>query len=100
MTNPSTKELDILVSTISIVSTLSALELYDMSRVAHIVLDEADTLLDDSFNDDVLRFLRRFKFEGTAEDRLVQSTLVSATMPRSVETILGEVIPVRYHSDL
>lgn len=99
MTNPSTKEVDVLVSTVSIVSTLSALELYDLTRVAHIVLDEADTLLDDSFNPEVLRFLGRFRFEGSAEDQLVQATLVSATMPRSVESILGEVVPVRCHSD-
>jgi superfamily II DNA/RNA helicase len=32
-----------------------------MSHVHHVVLDEADTLLDDSFNEKLCHFLRRFK---------------------------------------
>jgi Superfamily II DNA and RNA helicases len=32
-----------------------------MSHVHHVVLDEADTLLDDSFNEKLCHFLRKFK---------------------------------------
>ena len=35
--------------------------LYDMSRLSHIVLDEADTLLDDSFSALTLRLLSKIK---------------------------------------
>jgi superfamily II DNA/RNA helicase len=93
MNNPSTKEVDILVTTIHIVSTLSTMDVYDMTKVKHIVFDEADTLLDDSFSEEVIRFLSRFRFDGSSKDSVVQATLVSATMPRSIESILGEVIP-------
>jgi superfamily II DNA/RNA helicase len=32
-----------------------------MANVHHVVLDEADTLLDDSFNEKLCHFLRHFK---------------------------------------
>lgn len=32
-----------------------------MSHVHHVVLDEADTLLDDSFNEKLCHFLRKFQ---------------------------------------
>jgi superfamily II DNA/RNA helicase len=32
-----------------------------MSNVHHVVLDEADTLLDDSFNEKLCHFLKKFK---------------------------------------
>jgi superfamily II DNA/RNA helicase len=39
----------------------SFIELYDLSRLSHIVLDEADTLLDDSFSSLSLRLLQKLK---------------------------------------
>jgi len=35
--------------------------IYKMSHVHHVVLDEADTLLDDSFNEKICHFLRKFQ---------------------------------------
>ena len=35
--------------------------LYDLSMLHHIVLDEADSLLDDSFNELTLRLLRKMR---------------------------------------
>lgn len=34
--------------------------IYSMRYVRHIVLDEADTLMDDSFNEQMTKFLSRF----------------------------------------
>jgi len=42
-------------------------ELYDLSRLTHVVLDEADTLLDDSFSEMTLRILRKLKVSYTVE---------------------------------
>lgn len=39
---------------------LFILGIYSMRHVRHVVLDEADTLLDDSFNELVTKFLSRF----------------------------------------
>jgi superfamily II DNA/RNA helicase len=36
-----------------------------MKDVHHVVLDEADTLLDDSFNEKLCHFLRRFRVSRT-----------------------------------
>jgi superfamily II DNA/RNA helicase len=36
-------------------------EFYDLSRLSHIVFDEADTLLDDSFNSLSIRILQKLK---------------------------------------
>jgi len=49
--------MDILVATPSVVSKLTSVKLLDMRNVRHAVLDEADTLLDDSFNDYIKKFL-------------------------------------------
>ena len=36
-------------------------EVIERSRLMHIVLDEADTLLDDSFNELTMRLIRKMK---------------------------------------
>lgn len=36
-----------------------------MKNVHHVVLDEADTLLDDSFSEKLCHFLRRFQVNST-----------------------------------
>lgn len=38
-------------------------EMYDMSRLSQIVLDEADTLLDDSFSQMTIRIIQKLKVE-------------------------------------
>jgi len=40
---------------------MCCVELYDLSRLSHIVLDEADTLFDDSFSDLTLHILQKLK---------------------------------------
>ena len=40
---------------------LRSVELYDMSQLHHLVLDEADTLFDDSFSDLTMRLISRMK---------------------------------------
>ena len=96
MLNPVVKDVDILIGSFGAISKLTTTKVYNMSRVQYLVLDEADTLLDDSFNEKLLHFLRRFSFQMTQpEDGIqgVQAILASATIPRSAEQILGNVIP-------
>lgn len=59
--NPSSEHIDLLISTVHVLSTLKSAGLYGMSKVHHVVLDEADTLLDDSFALDVVNFLHGFQ---------------------------------------
>lgn len=60
MTNPRFQDVDILVGSMGAISKLVTTGIYRMNQVRHVVLDEADTLLDDSFNEKLFYFLQRF----------------------------------------
>lgn len=93
--NPVFEENDIIVATLGALSKLTNTGIYSMRYVRHVVLDEADTLMDDSFNELMTRFLSRFQFKGRNENsNLTQLLLVSATMPRSLSDILGDIIDI------
>lgn len=92
MLNPSFEDVDLLVGTVGALSKLVTNGIYRMERVRHVVLDEADTLLDDSFNEKLGYFLRRFPFHKNAwaTEKVVgtQLMLVSATLPTDPEALL------------
>ncbi|XP_063603489.1 probable ATP-dependent RNA helicase DDX28 [Penaeus indicus] len=102
MLNPTLTEPHLLVATMGALSKLTTTGLYDMSLVRHITLDEADSLLDDSFNDNVIRYLSKFPIQGCSNTEEpeplamsgVQLTLVSATTPRSLHTILNPIVDI------
>lgn len=60
MNNPPIEEIDILVASIGVLSKLITTNIYRMHQVRHVVLDEADTLLDDSFVGKLQYILKRF----------------------------------------
>lgn len=60
MLNPDFEDIDILVASVGALSKLVTTGIYRMDYVRHVVLDEADTLLDDSFSDKLVHFLKRF----------------------------------------
>lgn len=60
MLNPSFDDIDILVGSMGAISKLTTSGIYRMDQVRHVVLDEADTLLDDSFTEKLSYFLQRF----------------------------------------
>lgn len=70
------------------------------SDVSHIVLDEADTLLDDSFVEATTRIMRAIKirdkkppkFPAKAED--AQVTVVGATLSDHVISAVEKLVPV------
>ncbi|KAH8360935.1 hypothetical protein KR093_000540 [Drosophila rubida] len=98
MMNPEFEQMDILVATLGAVSKLVTTGIYRMDQVRHVVLDEADTLLDDSFTDKLTYFLRRFPFHRNhVQNSSVVGTqllLASATMPTNTKEILQKVIDV------
>lgn len=95
--NADYQETDILVASFGALTKLTTHKIYDMSRLCHLVLDEADTLLDDSFNEKLLRFLRKIPLQMTKPEHGipegVQVIMASATIPRSAQQILGDVLP-------
>lgn len=87
MMNPSFEDVDILVGSIGAISKLTTTGIYRMSEVRHVVLDEADTMLDDSFSEKLCYFLQRFQFNLNT-----QLIMASATMPTNTESAFRDII--------
>lgn len=83
MMNPDISEIDILVATPGVLAKLSTLGIYKLNEVAYTVLDEADTLIDDSFIERMESLLKR-----VAQS---QYTLVSATLPKNLPAVLEPI---------
>lgn len=100
MMNPTFSSVDLLVASIGAMSKLTTTGIYNVSYVRHLVLDEADTLLDDSFNEKLVYYMKHFPF-GYKKPKgisgfpdLCKLTFVSATMPTSLPAILGKIVQV------
>lgn len=93
--------MDILIATPGKLRQSLAAKNIHSTNLQHFVIDESDTLLDDSFISelqDILRLLQVSPLESV-DSRVpflggTQTVLFSATMPRNVEHALGDLIPV------
>ncbi|ELU12902.1 hypothetical protein CAPTEDRAFT_112901 [Capitella teleta] len=94
--------MDVLITTPGICTKLLTNGLVNPSLLQTLVLDEADTLLDDSFSTLVLSLIKRLRISSekplnpSAESSSVVGTqvaLVSATMPRDLQKILADIVP-------
>ncbi|XP_058130727.1 probable ATP-dependent RNA helicase DDX28 [Anopheles ziemanni] len=100
MLNPSFEDIDILVASFGAISKLVTSGIYRMEEIRYVVLDEADTLLDDSFNNKLLHLMKRFPFhknhlQDLAESiRGTQLILAAATMPSNMEELLSKLVNV------
>ncbi|XP_075153666.1 putative ATP-dependent RNA helicase Dbp21E2 [Haematobia irritans] len=98
MMNPEFDDVDVVVASVGALSKLVTTGIYRMDHVRHVVLDEADTLLDDSFSDKLVHFLKRFPFHKnlsqTDAEVGTQMILASATMPTNIRELLHRVIDV------
>ncbi|XP_005190858.2 probable ATP-dependent RNA helicase DDX28 [Musca domestica] len=99
MMNPEFDDVDIVVASVGALSKLVTTGIYRMDHVRHVVLDEADTLLDDSFSDKLVHFMKRFPFHKnrsqTDTEVGTQLVLASATMPTNISELLHRVIDVQ-----
>ena len=57
---PKKKNVDIIISTVHVIKEMSRAKMYSLTEVKTVVLDEADTLLDDSFSMYVDDLLNKF----------------------------------------
>lgn len=81
------KGIDIIVSTPHIISSIAEKDPNILSRVTHLVIDEADSLLDRSFAPTTSAILDR------VAPSLKQLILCSATIPRSLDSFLDKRFP-------
>ncbi|CAH2002369.1 unnamed protein product [Acanthoscelides obtectus] len=82
---PHFEEVDLLVATPGVLSKLSTVGVYKLGEVAHTILDEADTLMDDSFLEKLTTLINRVPQS--------QIILVTATLPRKLPDILKPFEP-------
>lgn len=78
---------DMIVSTPHLLATIADSDPNILSRVTHLVIDEADSLLDRSFSEDTTRIVDR------TMPSLKQLILCSATIPRRLDTYLDTQFP-------
>ena len=83
--NPS--GIDIVISTPHLISSIAEKEPNVLSRVQHLVVDEADSLLDRSFSSITCGIIDR------AAPTLKQLVLCSATIPRSLDSFMDKRFP-------
>lgn len=60
MLNPPIEYCDLLITTLGAYSKLVTTGIYKINNIHHVVLDEADTLLDDSFSGKLSHLLKKF----------------------------------------
>ncbi|CAG9579020.1 unnamed protein product [Danaus chrysippus] len=88
MINPPIEYSDLLITTLGAYSKLVTTGICKIHNVHHIVLDEADTLLDDSFIDKLSLLLKKFPIQFKVDIKNppsgCQVTLVSATLPHEL----------------
>lgn len=98
MLSPPMSRVELLVASFGALSKLTTVGVYNMNHLTHITLDEADTLLDDSFNEQVTRFMTKHPIQGAGESQYpealsgAQLTLVAATTPRDLTKILEPIV--------
>ncbi|XP_055639336.1 probable ATP-dependent RNA helicase DDX28 [Toxorhynchites rutilus septentrionalis] len=100
MLNPHFEDVDILIASFGAVSKLVSSGIYRMNAVRWVVLDEADTLLDDSFNAKLLHLMKRFPFHKNHLQDLgdnifgTQLVLAAATMPSNMSELLSQIVNI------
>lgn len=92
MLNPEFEEFDLLVASMGAISKMTTTGIYKMDHVRHVVLDEADTLLDDSFSNKLCYFLRHFPVSFLLNVHNIQNNKIhiSFTEITSKQTVLLE----------
>ncbi|CAH1103895.1 unnamed protein product [Psylliodes chrysocephalus] len=83
MMNAVFEDIDILVATPGALGKLSTVGIYKLHEVEYMVLDEADTLIDDSFVDRMESLIKRVPKS--------QIILVSATLPKKLPPVLTPI---------
>ena len=82
-----TTGIDVLISTPHLLASISESDPNILSRVSHLVIDEADSLLDRSFAPSTSTIIDK------STPSLQQLILCSATIPRSLDSYLGTRFP-------
>ncbi|XP_029844893.2 probable ATP-dependent RNA helicase DDX28 [Ixodes scapularis] len=89
------ERLEVVVSTPGLLASLVRRGKMDLSLVRQVVVDEADTLLDDSFSDTVTEILQDAQVQDLRQDNFqvgAQLILVGATLPTEITDSLSGLV--------
>lgn len=89
--------MDLLVSTPGSLSKLLTNKIYNADFVKYVIVDECDTMMDDSFTSVTARVLRKLNVETSLHEGLELGTqigLFSATIPKDVISTLHGLVDV------
>ncbi|XP_018055355.1 PREDICTED: probable ATP-dependent RNA helicase DDX28 isoform X1 [Atta colombica] len=101
MLDPPVRKVDIVIASFGVISKLTTTKIYKLDMVRHLVLDEADALFHETFEDKLQIFLRRVPLgfvQNSNDNKLpisAQFTLASATMPSRISEVLKDIINVQ-----
>lgn len=87
-------ETDLLVGSLGGLSKLFHQRHNSPENVCEVALDEIDTLLDDTFKDAVVSFLRKFGMSGSSLLTGVRLHMAGATFPTNFDQYMSEIIEV------
>jgi len=86
------EHVDIVVGSFGGLAKFFSQGLYSHKFVTEIVLDEIDTLLDDTFKEGIITFLRKFGTSAHSLSAGVRIIMTGATFPSNFDNYMGEVI--------
>jgi len=89
------EDIDLVVGTQGGLSKLFHENYVKRHRVSSIALDEIDTLLDDTFKDDVINFLKQFGQSGQSLLTGTTILMAGATFPTNFENYLEEIMDMQ-----
>ncbi|XP_050450558.1 probable ATP-dependent RNA helicase DDX28 [Cataglyphis hispanica] len=100
--DPPVEKVDIIVASFGVISKLTTHKVYKLNMVRSIVLDEADALFHETFEEKLQVFLKRVPLgfvqnvdEGSSKLPIgAQFAVVSATMPSRMSKVLKNIIDV------
>ncbi|KMR04965.1 putative atp-dependent rna helicase ddx28-like protein [Lasius niger] len=100
--DPSVDKVDIIIASFGVISKLTTHNIYKLDMIKSIVLDEADALFHETFEEKLQVFLKRVPlgFAQNVHDNTqlpigAQFALASATMPSRMSEILRNIIDVQ-----
>ncbi|XP_015172114.1 PREDICTED: probable ATP-dependent RNA helicase DDX28 [Polistes dominula] len=91
-------DVDLVIASFGVISKLTTSKLYKLNCVKHIVLDEADALFHETFEEKLNVFMKRLPiaYQQTIDEngmpKNAQLTLASATMPQRISEVLGNIV--------
>ena len=89
-------QVDLVIGTVGMLGKFFYNDAYDTSHVRYVVFDEADTLVDESFQWRTSKLLENFFKKERAPGVETRVCFVGATIPEDLQVLCGDYLPVSF----